>query len=349
MRAALLVMTAWLLQAVQVTACADDAPERPAGSNLTHLLEAELSRWPARTGLYVKHLGTGEQAGVRAQEHFESASTIKVPIMVLAYRLADQKQLDLDARYEIEAADYRGGSGVFKYADVGSRPTLRDVITQMIITSDNTATDIMIAQVGGRERLNQFLRQSGFAALRLNGTTYEFFRLGFEALDPKYRSLTPQQVFALTTDRPAFTEPYRELIAQVKQASARARMKEGSADLQNTDQARWFGVAAPAEMAAVLEGIERCTLTRRESCDEMKRILRAQQVRHKIPHYLSVPVGNKTGDTGSVTNDVAIVQAHSGPVVIASYNMDVRGQRTELDDRIGELARRIVGYFDGAR
>ena len=36
-------------------------------------------------------------------------------------------------------------------ADVEShhQPTLRDVILQMIITSDNSATDIMIAKVGG--------------------------------------------------------------------------------------------------------------------------------------------------------------------------------------------------------
>jgi beta-lactamase class A len=265
-------------------------------SSLQHLLEAELSRWPARSGVYVKHLATGVEAGVRAQEHFESASTIKVPIMVLAYRLAERKQLDLNARYEIKAADFRGGSGILKYHDEGLKPTLRDLITQMIITSDNTATDIVIAKVGGPAKLNEFLRQSGFQALHLNRTTYEFLRT--------------------------------------------ARRADGEAD--------WFGVAAPAEMGALLERIEKCTIAAPESCDEMKRILRGQQVRHKIPHYLAVPVANKTGDTGSVTNDVAIIHARSGPIVLASYNGEVKGLRTELDDRIGALARRVVDFFDAA-
>src|SRR5687768_17004426 len=146
-----------LMHLAAMPALADDS----ARANLTHLLEAELSRWPAYTGLYVKHLGTGEQASIRAQERFESASTIKVAIMVRAFQLADEKKLDLTSRYELAANDYRGGSGILKYSDIGLELTLHDLITQMIITSDNTATDIMVAKVGGREKLNEFLREAG--------------------------------------------------------------------------------------------------------------------------------------------------------------------------------------------
>lgn len=342
MRATVIGAAVLMMHTVVMPASADSS----ARSNLSNLLEADLSRWPARTGLYVKHLGTGEQASVRAQEHFESASTIKVAIMVRAFQLADRKKLDLTSRYELRADDYRGGSGILKYSDIGLKLTLHDIVTQMIITSDNTATDIMVAKVGGRDKLNEFLRQAGYKALKLNRTTYEFFRLSLEAMDPQYGVLTPQQVFAIGSDRPAFTQPYRDLIARVKEASGRAHESRARHD---DDQTQWFGVAAPAEMGALLEGIERCTVATKQSCDDMKRILRAQQVTHKIPHYLSVPSGNKTGDTGSVTNDVGIIYTQSGPIVIASYNMNVKGQRTELDDRIGALARRVVDYFDGGR
>src|SRR5271154_651960 len=181
--------------------------EAPAQkSNLTRLLESELSRFPAKAGVYVKHLGTGEQAVVRGDEHFNSASIIKIPVMLLAFRLAEQSRLNLNERVEIKRTDLRGGSGIFRYHDVGLNPTLRDVITQMIITSDNTATDIMIAKVGGKEKVNQFLKQSGFTASRLVQTTYELFRKRYEVLNPKYRSLSPEDVFALQSNLPAFTE-----------------------------------------------------------------------------------------------------------------------------------------------
>ena len=83
-------------------------------SGLTKLLEAELSRFPARAGLYVKHLRPGEEAGVRADELFNSASVIKLPVMVMviAYQMADRKELNLDERVEIRKSDYRGGTGI---------------------------------------------------------------------------------------------------------------------------------------------------------------------------------------------------------------------------------------------
>jgi len=53
-------------------------------SNLTHLVESELSRFSARTGVYIKHLETGEETVIRGDEHFNTASVIKIAVMVLA-------------------------------------------------------------------------------------------------------------------------------------------------------------------------------------------------------------------------------------------------------------------------
>ena len=151
-------------------------------SNLTRMLEAEMARIPAKAGVYVKHLGTGEEAIVLGDDHFNSASVIKIPVMILAFRLAEQGKLNLNDRVEIKRADLRGGSGIFRYHDVGLNPTIRDVITQMIITSDNTATDMMIAKVGGKEKVNEFLAQSGFPTLKLVQTANELFRKTYEVL-----------------------------------------------------------------------------------------------------------------------------------------------------------------------
>jgi beta-lactamase class A len=104
-----------------------------AEGGLQRFLAAELARFPAKAGIYVKHLTTGEEAAVRGDETFNSASVIKIPVMTLAYQLAEQGRLNLDARVEMRKADLRGGSGVLRYHDVGLQPTVRDLITQMII------------------------------------------------------------------------------------------------------------------------------------------------------------------------------------------------------------------------
>ena len=100
------------------TADAQAQPQRGA-SGLQRLLDAEVARFPGRAGVWVKHLTTGEEASVRGDETFNSASVIKIPVMVLAFRMADQRRLSLSERVTIRAADVRGGSGVFRYHDPG--------------------------------------------------------------------------------------------------------------------------------------------------------------------------------------------------------------------------------------
>ena len=325
--------------------------EAPAQkSNLTRLLESELSRFPAKAGVYVKHLGTGEQAVVRGDEHFNSASIIKIPVMLLAFRLAEQSRLNLNERVEIKRTDLRGGSGIFRYHDVGLNPTLRDVITQMIITSDNTATDIMIAKVGGKEKVNQFLKQSGFTASRLVQTTYELFRKRYEVLNPKYRSLSPEDVFALQSNLPAFTESRQALIQNVREESAARNLNDEVNRLYVENEDHWLGVVTPAEIGRMLEGIEQGTIASKPSCAEMKRMMLAQQSgARRIPHYLTVPVAHKTGDLGVVANDVGMVYAKSGTIVISFMTLGITGPYAETEDRIGQVSRLIVEYFDGAR
>src|SRR6185369_16880027 len=111
---------------------------------------------------------------------FNSASVIKMPVMVMAFQMADEKKLNLQERIEFKKSDYRGGSGVLRSFDIGLAPTIHDLITEMIITSDNSATDLLIARVGGVARVNQWLKDNQFTESRLNHTAYELFRQRYE-------------------------------------------------------------------------------------------------------------------------------------------------------------------------
>jgi hypothetical protein len=69
----------------------------------------------------------------------------------------------------------------------------------------------------------------------------------------------------------------------------------------------------------------------------------------RIPHYLTLPVAHKTGDGTSVANDVAIVYAQSGPIVISFFTMGmmgIRGPYAEAEDQMGRIVQKIVDYFD---
>jgi reactive intermediate/imine deaminase len=333
--------------------------QSPPGG-LHALLESHLKDFPARTGLYVKHLATGEEAAVRGDEPFSSASVIKLAIMIRAYQLAEAKTLDLGERVTITRADLRDGSGVLQYHELGLSPTYRDLITQMVITSDNTATDLMVRKIGGVDALNIWLAASGFTNTRMIGRGHEYRRKLLTLLHPEFANLTPEEttglqyasqgsvLFGLYAD--LFTGPRARWVAIVRDPANRRALAESRNRLTVQDRAYWLGEMTPRETGRLLEAIERGTLTSPASAAEMKTIMSRQQAgSRRLPHFLTVPVAHKTGDSAVIANDVGLVSARSGTVIISFFVNGVTGSYGEAEDRIGRAARDLVDYFDRAQ
>src|SRR6266699_1090046 len=163
-------------------------------ANLDATIRARLDSLPAHSTFYAKQLSTGREVAVRADDPMNTASVIKIPVMILAFRDADAGRLNLDERYTIRPEELRRGTGLLQGFAVGLQPTLRDLVTQMIITSDNTATDIMIGKVG-LAGVNQVLDSLGFRETRLRTTVGQAFRGLWELADPKNASMTDREVF----------------------------------------------------------------------------------------------------------------------------------------------------------
>jgi beta-lactamase class A len=312
MRIALFVVAAALAVGCSAQAPTPGAPATTAptlrATSLQALVDAELPAIPARSGIWVKHLPSGEEAAVRADEVFNSASVIKIPVAVQALEMAAAKRLDLAKRLTLTAADVRGGSGVFRYHDAGLQPTFRDVLLQMIITSDNTATDLAIAQVGGVASVNAWLAKAGYAdGMKLTQTTGELFA--------KYNALTPAD------DRNGKT---------------------------NADRGFWLGEVTPRATGKMIEAIERRALPSKEGAEELLRMMRAQQAgARRLPHFLTgIQVAHKTGDFPPVlANDVGVVYAPSGAIVVSFFLNEITGNYGKAEDHMGRVTQRIVEYF----
>ena len=277
--------------------------------SLQALLDAQMPTIPAKAGIWVKHLTTGEEGSVSADDTFNSASVIKIPVAVQALEMVDAGTLKLNDRTTLRADDIRGGSGIFRYHDAGLQPTLRDILLQMIITSDNTATDLAIAKVGGVASVNAWLAKAGYGdRMKLVQTTGDLFK--------KYDGLTPAD------DRNAKT---------------------------TSDPAFWLGELTPRATGLMLEAIEQRTLPSKAGADELMRMMRVQQSgARRLPHFLvGVPVAHKTGDFGPVlANDVGIVYARSGPIVVSFFLNAITEPYGEAEDRMGRITQQIVEYFD---
>ncbi len=324
---------------------------------LQALLDAELAAFPAATGVYVKHLSTGEEAAVRADQDFSTASVIKLTFMVRAYQLADRKELDLDERITLTRAHLRHGTGVFQYHDAGLQPTLRDAITEMIITSDNTATDIVLMKIGGPAAVTKWLTEGGYPGLASYGRPHDYRRDLLALVDPAFAALTAEETSALmyASDRnplfdrytDLFTGPRSKWIAVVRDPANRQRLARERDQRTSLDRKFWLGSMTPKDTGRLLESIERGTAASKTSCDAMLLALRRQQLgSRRLPHFIDVPVGHKTGDGGTIANDVGVIYARSGPIVVAFFANSVTGSYAEAEDRIGRLGQKLVDYFD---
>ena len=114
------------------------------------------------------------------------------------------------------------------------------------------------------------------------------------------------------------------------------------------DHAYWLGDMNPRETGRLLEAIERGTVTSATSAATMRTIMRRQQTgARRIPHFLDVPVAHKTGDSPVIANDVGMVYARSGTVIIAFFTNGITGSLGKAEDMIGRVSRQIIDYFDG--
>jgi beta-lactamase class A len=105
-------------------------------------------------------------------EKVASASTIKVPIMMCVMELVHQNKMNLADKYLLKNEDKLDGSQLSN-AGIGKEFTILQLIEYMIIYSDNTATNILIKQLG-RKDINLQIKKWGFTETTLNRIMLDF-------------------------------------------------------------------------------------------------------------------------------------------------------------------------------
>ncbi|HXR98185.1 MAG TPA: serine hydrolase [Terriglobales bacterium] len=275
------------------------APAQPP--DLTHTLAAMAAAHAGHVALYAKNLTTGEQIALDADQPVQTASVIKMTLMLQAFTQVKAGRLRLDQRLPLTRDNQVGGSGILNILNPGLELTLHDAITLMMTLSDNTATNMVIDAVG-LPPTNAMLARMGMK------NTYF------------YKKVFKPSVGPLPADQPQFG----------------------------------LGKTTAREMAAVLESIERCDLGDAALCHDMITIMRNQQDRDMLPRYLPTsaardglsPIADKIGSLDDVRNDVALVYAASGPVIISLFTWGNKDQSWTADNAaellIGHLAATIV-------
>ena len=108
-----------------------------------------LKDYQGDVAVAVYHFESDSHWSVRGDVVMPTASLIKLPVMVEAYRQVAAGKVKLDQRIELKKEDMVQGSGILtSHFSPGTTISLRDAIRLMIVYSDNTATNLVVDAIG---------------------------------------------------------------------------------------------------------------------------------------------------------------------------------------------------------
>ena len=140
-------------------------PKREDQALSRRLAEIAATQKDLKVGAFVLVLDDGTFAQLHPDRPLSAASSIKTPILLVAFEALDQAKLSLNEALSLNKTVVGGGAGGMGSQPLGSQFSIFEVATEMIRVSDNTATNLLIQRLGGKDSLN-----SRFIELGLEGT-----------------------------------------------------------------------------------------------------------------------------------------------------------------------------------
>ena len=133
---------------------------------LENKIKEYLATQQGNVAVVYQNLTTGEGFSIEGERVFPSASTIKLVIMATLLEQVKAEKRALTDTLTLTAAMHTGGDGVLKEMEPGHTFTLKELLTFMIIVSDNMATNIFIDLLG-MDAINAEAQKLGLAKASL--------------------------------------------------------------------------------------------------------------------------------------------------------------------------------------
>jgi beta-lactamase class A len=239
-------------------------------------------------------------------------------------------ELSLSDRISLNAGNERLPSGVLYALDPGLNPTLKDLLTLMIIISDNEATDALADKVG-RENVTAYMHSLGLTNTSIEFADLDWDRRWLGTLDPTYLHASGDQTIQFPFNRYSSE--------QVQEAFAHTIYDAGI----------YFGHSTTRQIGRLLEMMATGKLVSKNASDLILGIMEKQQVNDRFPRYLeNTRIAHKTGDGQPViANDAGVLWVNGEPIVLVVFAGHHRGTTASLHDAIARIAASVVEYYGG--
>jgi beta-lactamase class A len=285
MRLALLPLSVTAL-AVFAFAAPRCTAQRPAQSALDAQVQQIVAQHHGQVAVYAKNLKTGQVVSLHADQPVQTASVIKLALLYRAMLQIRAGNAHWTDPVTLTKENQTDGSGVLGFFDAPVKLTLKDLLTMMVIVSDNTATNQAIDTLG-LDAVNQEMTKLGYKS------TWLYKKIGKPAAGP----LPADQ------DRFGLGKTTAHEMANLMQRIVTCRLGEGDTAPS----------AADREVCNVALHMLRSQMYR----DGAPRYLETVDTSEE-----GSAIANKTGALDAVRNDVDAIATKDGLVLLSIFTWD---------------------------
>jgi len=291
-------------------------PPQQEDQQLDVQLQTIAAAHHGKVALYAHNLKTGQTASITPDLPVQTASVIKLGILLDAAEQIREGHATLAEKLVLTHANQVEGSGVLGQLTAPLPLTLGDTLTLMTVLSDNTATNLAIDRLG-LAHINATLRSAGLRQTVL------------------YKKVYVPATAPMPADQPKFglgKTTAREMASLIERLATCHLSLDDSAPLPGDGPL----------CAALLH-----MLRNQQDRNSLPRLLETIDTSEN-----GSAIANKTGALDAVRNDIALISTKQGPVVIAAFTFQNADQRWNGDNEgehtLGKLGQAVIQLWSPA-
>jgi beta-lactamase class A len=284
-------------------------PQQPAA--LQQKVDEVAALHHGQVAVYAKNLKTGRTVSLKADEPVQTASVIKLAILYEAMEQIRAGKAHWDDKVTLTKENQTDGSGVLGFFDTPVTLTLKDILSMMVIVSDNTATNVAIDTIG----LNAVNAQMGKLGLK---NTWLYKKIGKPA---NYTMPADQKKFGLG-------KTTAQEMATLMQRIVTCNLGDG----------------APTEADRAICGVTLHMLRSQFYRDGAPRYLEPVDTSEE-----GSAIADKIGALNAVRNDIDAIATRNGLIILSIFTWDNKDQSWTDDNEAylttAKIAKAIVNTW----
>lgn len=266
-----------------------------------------------QVAVYARDLKTGQTVALKADEPVQTASVIKLALLYEAMEQVRAGKRHWDDKVTLTKENQTDGSGVLGFFDAPTTLTLKDILSMMVITSDNTATNVAIDTIG------------------LVAVNTEMGKLGLKNTW-LYKKIGKPASYTMPPDQKKFG-----LGKTTAQEMATLMQRIVTCHLGDSD-------AAPTEADRAICGVTLHMLRSQFYRDGVPRYLEPVDTSEE-----GSAIANKTGALNEVRNDVDAIATKNGLIILSIFTWENKDQSWTDDNEAylttAKIAKAIVNAW----